>query len=163
MKIESLTRLILLGKHLAVTDAFYELLQAKELPPGVLEKLDFFLQGHIYHLFKNGKDNGELKAMLESWVRLTARMFAGKPEKAMHKFLEFFHFSLRIAGKENVSLDVIHNLMDDLHHKGTKISDIALKILSAVKSPNSRDAQKWMADPLFKEIVTLLGEHSFAN
>ena len=94
--------------------------------------------------------------MLESLVRLIARMFENEHEKLLRKVLEFFHFSLKIAGKEKVSLSIIHNLMDDLHSKGVETSGVILKILSAVKTPNSRDAQKRMADPLFKEIVTML-------
>ncbi len=157
IRLESLVRLILLGKHLAVTDTFYELLKAKELPLLALKKLDFFLQGTIFHLFNKGKADGEVTALLESWVRLIARMFEGEHEKSMRKFLEFFRFALGIAGKEKVSLEVIHGLMEDLRDKGIEISDVILKVLSAVKEPNSRDSQKWMADPLFKEIVTMLG------
>lgn len=84
------------------------------------------------------------------------RMFEGDHEKSLRKFLEFFRFALQIAGKEKVPLEVIQRLMEDLRDKGIEVSDVILKILSAVQDPDSRDAQKWMADPLFSEVVTML-------
>jgi tetratricopeptide (TPR) repeat protein len=156
VKIESLSRLLLMGKFTAVNDSFDEILTADNLPLDETKMLDFFLEGYIIEMLKKGQEYGELKVLFKCWIRLNERMLKDEPLKLRKKYLEFFYFYLKTAGKEHVSLNVIHSIMDELKREGVEISDIVVTIIKAVKEPDTREAQRWMADPLFKEIVTML-------
>ncbi|MCP4681679.1 MAG: AAA family ATPase [Desulfobacterales bacterium] len=156
IKLESLGKLLLLGKFVALSDSFEEILKSDNLPADGTKMLDFFLEGYILDLLKKGQDNGELTALFKSWILLNARIWANEESKLRKKFLEFILFYIQIAGKEKISLEIIQHTMDDLFAEGIEVSDIVLNILGAIKEPNTRNAQKWMADPLFKEIVTML-------
>lgn len=157
VKMEAMSRLLLLGKFIAVTDTFEDVVKNQEiLPQFESKKLEFFIQAYIFQLLKEGKEDGELTVMFKSWIQLNLKILKNDEMKLMRKFLEFFRLYIEFVGKENVSVKVIEQVMVDLREKGVNIPDIILNILKAVKTPDTREAQKWMADPLFKEIVSML-------
>ena len=53
-------------------------------------------------------------------------------------------------------MEVFDWMLNILHQQEIPVSDIMINLIEAVKNPATRNSQKWMADPLFKEIVTLI-------
>ncbi len=71
-------------------------------------------------------------------------------------FLNLLYKDIAAPGTERINLSLIEKIVSQLHEEGIEIPDIITKILRAVKNPGTREAQKWMADPLFAEIVKQL-------
>jgi DNA-binding Lrp family transcriptional regulator len=154
VKFESLCRLLLLGKFSTLTDVFDRLLEESELPADESGKLEFFLEAEILYIMKNRQNHPELKLLIKCWVRLIGKRY---DEQAIRdKFLRLIYIYIKTAGKENVLLENIEDVSHQLYEEGIEIPCIILKIISAVKNPCTREAQQWMADPLFSEIVEQL-------
>ncbi len=155
-RLESVGRLLLMGKFIATTDLFDLILEKKKLPEYGMKKLEFFLEACILDILSEGEENGEIKILIRYWILLVNRTYDSKTIK--NKFLEFVYLYIEIAGKENISLNIIEDVMGQLYSEGIEISDIIIKIVRAVKNPNTREAQTWMADLLFAEIVKQLSK-----
>ncbi len=74
------------------------------------------------------------------------------------KILRFINHYIEIAGKDNVSLPVVEDIIDQLYEEGIETSDMILRIIRAVQNPDTREARQWMPDPLFATIVQELSE-----
>ena len=55
-------------------------------------------------------------------------------------------------------MDLLDWILECLHEQDIPFSEIMVNIIDVVKDPTTRNAQKWMADPLFNEIVIMLNE-----
>lgn len=151
IKFESLCRLLLLGKFLTVTDTFERLLEETNLPFEGSQKLEIFLKFAILDILKNQPQNTELKIFFKYWVHLVSRQY---DEHNVRKiFMQFLFDHIVTAGKKNISLEAIESMSNQLDEEGVEIPDVLLKIIAALKDPNSRESQQWMADPLFSQIV----------
>ncbi|MCK5200054.1 MAG: hypothetical protein KAR21_16970, partial [Spirochaetales bacterium] len=71
-------------------------------------------------------------------------------------FIHFIYNYLSISNKESFNLKAIQSLIDSLIEQGIFISDTIITIIHALQHPNSREAQTWMVDPLFAEIIRKL-------
>ena len=54
------------------------------------------------------------------------------------------------------SLETIKNICGQLYGENIEMSNTIHKLIGAVKNPRTREAQQWMVDPLFSEVVELL-------
>jgi tetratricopeptide (TPR) repeat protein len=152
-KFESLCRLLLLGKFPTLTDLIDKLLEEDNLALDEAKKLEFFLGCKIQDILKNRQQDPELKVYLKYWVRIVGKRYDEKTVREI--FLQFIYAYIMTAGGKNVSLETIESICHQLYEEGIEISDIILKIIAAVKNPHTREAQQWMADPLFSEVVKL--------
>ncbi len=153
---ESVCRLLLLGKFTAVTDELDELLDVDQLPENETKKLEFFLKAVILDILKNKAREPELKLLLKYWILLISRI--EDPLSVRRKFLRFVNHYVEVVGKENVSLPVVEDIIDQLYGEGIETSDMILRIIRAVQNPDTREARQWMPDPLFATIVKELSE-----
>jgi hypothetical protein len=151
IKFESLCRLFLLGKFPAVANTIDQLLEEPGLPKEEINKLDYLLEEGILDMLKEHPQDAELKVFIKYWLRIIAKM--KDAQVIRKKLLQFISLYIRTVAKENISLELVENIFRQLYDEGIEISDIILKIIAAVKNPNSREAQQWMADPLFSQIV----------
>lgn len=153
-KFESLCRLLLLGKFSTLTDVMDKLLEEDNLALDEAKKLEFFLEVEILDILKNRRQDPELKIYLKYWVRLVGKRYDEKTVREI--FLQIIYAHIITAGVKNVSLEAVESICHQLYEEGIEISDIILKIIAAVKNPHTREAQQWMADPLFSEVVKLI-------
>ena len=154
--LEAVGRLLLLGKFSVVEDSFEAMMQREELPHKEAKLLDYFFEGSILNILKNGEETGELKTLLKNWVILMLKITNHNESQLKQRFMEFFLYYTKMVKKEYLSIDLLKQIMNDLLKEGIEISEIILELLEALKNPNTRSVQKWMADPLFKEIVSKL-------
>ncbi|UCH97164.1 MAG: winged helix-turn-helix transcriptional regulator, partial [Candidatus Aminicenantes bacterium] len=149
-KMESLCRLLLQGKFITVTDSFDILLKEKTLPAYETKKLEFLLRAYILdHPIK--RDIKELRIVMRYWILLIHKISDDKTIK--NNFLQFVLDYILSTPTKDISLTIIEVLMEQLYEEGIETSEVILKIIRAVKNQGTREAQQWMADPLFAEIV----------
>jgi tetratricopeptide (TPR) repeat protein len=153
-KFESLCRLLLLGKFSTLTDVIDKLLEEDNLALDEAKKLEFLLEAEILYILRSRLQDSALKIYLKYWVRLVGKRY--NEQTARKIFLQFIYVHITITGKEKVSLETVESICHQLYEEGIEISDIILKIIAAVKNPHTREAQQWMADPLFSEVVKLI-------
>ena len=153
-KMESLCRLVLLGKLIAVTEVFDLFLKEKELPVNEAEKLEFFLNGYLTDILQNQNNKEELRIVMKYWMLLSYKIYGISVFKKF--FLTIIMNYIMSVDRENISLNVIEELLEQLYEEGIEISGIILNIIRAVKNPGAREAQQWMSDPLFELIVNRL-------
>jgi len=151
IKFESLCRLFLLGKFPAVADTIDQLLEEPGLPEEEIKKLDLLLESGILNMLRENPQDIDLKVFIKYWLRIIGKM--NDPQKVRTKLLQFISLYIGKVAKENISLEWMGSIFRQLYDEGIDISDIMRKIIAAVKNPNTREAQQWMADPLFSEIV----------
>jgi DNA-binding MarR family transcriptional regulator len=153
-KMESLCRLLLQGKFAVVTEAFDLLLAEKELPGYETKKLEFFLRGYILDIVSE-RDKGKLSIHIKYWILLIRKICDDSNVKRM--FLKFlWNCILSAPHIKDISLTIIEDLMEQFYEEGIEISGIIVKIIRAAKNPGTREAQQWMADPVFADIVEWL-------
>lgn len=155
IKILSLYRLLLLGKWIAVTDSFESLLKEKALLQENVHVLEFSLSAYIIHLLKQENRDQELLEVTRSWFSLVKIMYNENERKRV--FLQFIYYTVDLINKEKLPLEKIETVMDE-GKNSLFISPVLPILLRAVKNPITREAQKWMADPLFKTIVEKLNK-----
>lgn len=158
IKLESLCRLLLLGKFSTITDAVEYLLEEPDLPEVETKKLDLLLEIEILDILKNRPQDPALKLYFKYWIHLICKRY--DTQTIRKKFLQIIYFHINWEGKGNISLEPVESAIQELYEKGIEVSDVILKILAAVKNPRTRTAQQWMVDPLFAEVVRMLSEES---
>jgi len=152
-KMESLCRLVLLGKLTAVMEVFDLLLQEEKLPAYEAKKLEFFLRSSILNP-PDETDMKELRIVIKYWILLINKI--SDRDGVKNSFLQFvYEFILSTDGRY-IALTIIEELLEQLYEEGIEISGIILNIIRAIKSPGTREAQQWMSDPLFETIVNRL-------
>jgi hypothetical protein len=57
-----------------------------------------------------------------------------------------------LIDKERLPLEKLEKILEE-GENSLYISSVLFILLKAIKNPATREAQKWMADPLFKTIV----------
>ncbi len=155
-RIESLCRLILQRKLTAAAASFDLILKENILPGFESKKLEFLLKARILDILKTGLENEEIKPLVKYWIALNYKLRDGKAIK--DKFLELIYHYLAITDEADISIDIVDGIIEQLYDEGIEISDVIIKIIRALKDPNSREAQTWMADPLFAEVFIQLVE-----
>jgi tetratricopeptide (TPR) repeat protein len=151
MKFESLCRLLLLEKFSTVTDVVDRLLEETALSSEGSQKLEFLLKAAILDILQNRPQDTELKIFFKYWVYLVSKQY---DEHSVRKiFMLFLLDHIETTGKKNIPLGTIESMYNQLNEEGIEIPDVFLKIIAALKNPNSRESQQWMADPLFSQIV----------
>ncbi|HLP61390.1 MAG TPA: hypothetical protein VK186_21290, partial [Candidatus Deferrimicrobium sp.] len=150
-KFESLCRLLLLGKFPAVAETIDQFLEEPGLPEEEIKKLVYLLEAEILDILKEYRQDSELKIFIKYWLRIFGKMndsvMIGK------KLLYIISRHIAAVKKENNPLEFVEIFARQIYDEGIDISEIVFKIIAAVKNPNTREAQQWMADPLFSEIV----------
>ena len=157
-KIRALCAMLLLGKFSAVTDSADEILGHDNLPETEMKQFDFFLRAYLLDALKTPENNAEINILINYMLKSLIKI--NDEKKIISEFLEFIYNYVKIAGKEKVSLAIIENAAEMLNNEGISISDIIVTIIKSLKKPDTREAQKWMADPLFSEIIRMLNESS---
>jgi tetratricopeptide (TPR) repeat protein len=160
-RLEALCRLIILGEWNTVIDSMDLILKENVWPEEEGRKLEFFLQAEMLDILQTVPDQAKLKTVLKYWILVLQNRYPAR--KIKEKCLEFIYNYVKIAGKEKFSVGIVEEIVRRLAEEGIEASDVIIKILKAVKSPDTREAQKWMADPLFSEIVKMLSESSSAE
>ncbi|MCG8334994.1 MAG: AAA family ATPase [Proteobacteria bacterium] len=155
-KLESIERLVLLGRFLTVEKDFETILNYESLNQEDVKYLDYCLEGYILNSLKNGKTEGELNQTMRWWLKLLIRSRKDFEPFVKKRFLLFFLYYTKMVRKERLSIEFLKRGINDFLNEDIDISTILLELLSAITDPDSRNAQKWMVDPLFKEIVTRL-------
>lgn len=75
-----------------------------------------------------------------------------------NNFLQFAADYILSTPVTEISVATIEDLMKKLSGEGIETSEVILKIIRAVKKPRTREAQQWMADPLFINILKELAK-----
>jgi hypothetical protein len=141
-------------------------LKCKDIDHKQLRKLHFFTEAYLLDLLKTDPGSQTTGEILGFWLRVSSRYYNEKEIKNI--FLEFFIHYMTITGKEKISAGVVETLITRVQEEGIMVPDILPVIARGIKNPDSREAKKWSADPLFAEITRLLsvlcheGDYFFA-
>ena len=149
---EALVQLILLGKLSDAAEFIEALLNKDSSYPEIgLKTFLFLLEADLINCM-NKKDKSEEALVIIKYLILF-RIKVTSKKHIKDWFLRFIYNYLSISDKESLNLKVIQSLIDSLKERGILISDTILTIMQALQHPDSRNAQKWMVDPLFAEII----------
>lgn len=102
------------------------------------------------------KDKENPKA-IESLSGFYCTLLKSMPEKDVNQqIFEFLNCSAKLLEKE--STPNLKKVFDGWRAAGLDIPEVAFPIIDAIKNPNSREARKWAADPMFREITEMLNK-----
>ena len=153
-RIESIVRLLLLGKFVAVTDSLDMILKENSIPDHEMKKMEFYFQAYLLDILTKEQSNSEIKSIIKYWVLIISR--SNEISVIKEKFLKFIYNYITSVNKENISMEFFNELIKQLNKREISVSEIIFTIIEAIKNPNTRESQKWMADPLFAEIIKQL-------
>jgi hypothetical protein len=116
---------------------------------GKKKKESFYtLRDYFYRIWYKVRMNGIEESDIGCMAELAVILFERKGlEKRFEQYCT-----------QNVASELFHQNPPELEKRNGIKSKITLKIISALKNPNTREAQQWMADPLFAEIVEQLSQ-----
>ena len=155
-RLESLTRMLLLGKFAAVTSEADKILSSDELSQPEAKRLEFYLTAALLDALGQPEETPDLKILLRYWIQLICKRH--ETNEVRRLYLKLIHDHVKLAGKENVKPEVLELICDQLYQEGVETSETLITILRALKNPNTREARQWMADPLFATIVEALSK-----
>ena len=155
-RIESIVRLLLLGKFVAVTDSLDMILKENSIPDHEIKKMEFYFQAYLLDILTKEQSNSEIKSIIKYWVLIISR--SNEISVIKEKFLKFIYNYIASVNKKNISMEFFNELIRQLNKRDIPVSEIIFTIIEAIKNPNTRESQKWMADPLFAEIIKQLSD-----
>lgn len=154
-KYEVICRLLLLGKFQAILDDAERLMkESVPLPGKEAKKLLFLLEAEMLEALNKKRQSPDLDLLLRYWARLSLDVF--EYHLIRRKPIKFLVHCFELAGKKGVSYEAMETVFEQLYDEGFDMSEIVLKIFSAVKNPGTRESQQWKGDPLFAEVVQTL-------
>jgi tetratricopeptide (TPR) repeat protein len=152
-RIESICRLLLLGRFSVLTDSFEKIINDKEITGQKVKKLEFFFKAYILDLLGYTDDIKETTIVFGSWLKLIEKVNNNDFSKFKNNLLEFLIDFSKIYKNNKESIAIFEKLIDDLKKEYNEIADTISQILEYLQNPDGRESQKNMADPLFAEII----------
>ncbi|MGE5342431.1 MAG: ATP-binding protein [Candidatus Omnitrophota bacterium] len=126
---------------------------------GIEESDTLFMAEMAVFLFERSEIEKRLKN-----VTILNKEIKNLYEKSLKLFgTKSFMKNILIACIEKISTAALEQKMHRLDKAGTDVPDVIFKIIDALKSPNSREAQVWMTDVLFANIVEQLSDRGKAT
>ena len=151
----NIIRLLLLGKFGTINEIVDSLLKTdRPYPETGLKTLLFIMEASLINAMQQKKPDDEAHTIMKYLILF--RMKSTPREKLKGWFIRFIYNYLSLSDKESFNLDAIRQLVDSLKQEGIFVSDTIFSVIHALRYPESREAQVWMADPLFAEIVKML-------
>jgi DNA-binding MarR family transcriptional regulator len=116
-----------------------------------IDETDIYCMAELAAILFDRKD---IEERLSNHSQLAGeKKFLYQKESYKNNFLQFVADYILNTPVTDISAATIEDLMKQLYEKGIETSDVILKIIRAVKKPDTREARQWMADPLFTQIV----------
>lgn len=144
--------LILMGKVDIIQESIDSMLQQDfSTEDAALKHLLFFANFGLIDALKDQENVKAIESLSKFYCSLLNVM---QVEKANQKILQFLVCSVKILEKE--SIQNIKKVFQDWKEAGLDIPDVVSPIIDAAMNPDSREARKWEADPMFREITEML-------
>ena len=154
-QLDNIIRLLLLGKFSTVSEILDSLLETNgPYPETDLKTLLFIMEASLIDAMQQKKSDDEARTIMKYLILF--RMKGTPREKLKNWFIRFIYNYLSLSDKESFNLEPIRQLVDCLKQEKIFVSDTIFNVIHALRDPETREAQVWMADPLFAEIVKML-------
>jgi len=159
-KIHAVEELICLNKFNGIETIFASLFSEIEQLKPQKELKELYLYFMFETILRLNNESEEPNPQLTAHYFLKTALLLDDKRTENEKIFEFLINYIKNTDKEKINLEGIENIFEDWQKNNIELPQQTMTILKALKEPDSRTAQVWSADPLFKEIINLLKSQS---